>query len=977
MADLIGTTLDQYQIVEQIGVGGMATVYKAYQPSINRYVAIKVLPAQLARDPNFVKRFEHEARAIAGLEHPHILPVYDFGARGDLYYMVMRYVPTGTLSNLMDKSLPPARIVQAIGNVARALDYAHQQNIVHRDIKPSNILIDKNGEVLLTDFGIAKIMLEGSEGTQLTGTGSILGTPAYMAPEQAKGAAIDRRTDIYSLGVVLYELVTGQPPYQADTALAVVLKHINEPLPMPRSVNPQVPEPLERVVVKAMAKDPNQRYQTAAEMERALHDALREIEMAGTTASINRPATQRIPGVSSSTGPAAPARRSSKGPLIIGGVLVAALLCLLTGGTGLFLLLPGSGTPTTRATAEARTTLQVSQPSPTPPAATPEPVTNPTVEIEPVYNTPLEEGVLFRDTFDSDRYCWADEGNHLYGSFKSEIVDGHFRSGMNAKQGAVLWGFLPGADFADFVASVEAQPVADGDLPLGYGLIFRGNPKGDYYLFQIRGDNAFAVYLIKHDQDEWQQLISPKISAAVQAAGPNLLAVQAIRSDFTFFINGQEVGTVSDETLPVGYVGLLTEIDEGKSSRVDYDNLEVRLPDGYAPDEGGQIIMAECFNDDSNGWIAGTFTDTGFQSQTTIDGDYTVDLTARQKDGYVYRDAMTVQDFSDFSAAVEVTPADNETDHTFGLVFRNTGATFYTFEIGNDGRYGVYLYNEQWQTLAEGNTKSVFSAQPNEVRVVAQASDLAFYVNGDRVASVTDDTTLSGKMGLVTTVLEQDQSATVSFDNLVISKVGRLNGAEVAYQEETINSGILFSDAFDSDGSGWSTGEFEDDYAITEITIENGVYTLAATAKKPAYIEKVLPSRQFSDFVLTMEATPLDSEDHYSYGIAFREDADYHTYAFEIGNDGLYSVQVYDGEWRKLKDWSSTEAIKVGQTNELKVIANGSSLTFFVNGVQLTSLQDNTLARGKIGLIVDIFEEGTSATINFDNLTLRTLESAQ
>jgi len=248
MSDLIGKTIGQYEIVEKIGVGGMATVFKAYQSSINRHVAIKILPAQFAQDPNFVKRFTQEAKAIAALEHPHILPVYDFGTDEGLTYMVMRYVEGGTLGNMMGKLPSYRRIVEVVGNVARALDYAHSQGVVHRDIKPSNILIDKHGEVLLTDFGIAK-MMQDSGGTHLTGTGSILGTPEYMSPEQAEGTSIDQRTDIYSLGVVLYELLTGQPPYQAQTPLAVVLKHVNEPLLPPREINADIPQPLEQVVL--------------------------------------------------------------------------------------------------------------------------------------------------------------------------------------------------------------------------------------------------------------------------------------------------------------------------------------------------------------------------------------------------------------------------------------------------------------------------------------------------------------------------------------------------------------------------------------------------------------------------------------------------------------------------------------------------------------------------------------------------------
>ncbi|MDX1523913.1 MAG: protein kinase, partial [Anaerolineae bacterium] len=286
MSDLVGKTIGQYQIISEIGIGGMATVYKARQASVNRFVAIKVLPTQFARDPNFVKRFRHEAQAIAALEHVHILPLHDFGTEDGYTYMVMRYITGGTLADYMGRPMNYERVVKVIGDIARALDYAHQRGVIHRDVKPSNILIDEQGEPLLTDFGIAKVA-KGSNATRITGTGLVLGTPEYIAPEQAENEEIDGRSDIYSLGVVMYELLTGRPPYQAHTPLAVVMMHVKDTLPpSPRSINPDIPEALESVVMKAMAKDPKERFQTAGEMADTLKQALRVIENPSTKTSI-------------------------------------------------------------------------------------------------------------------------------------------------------------------------------------------------------------------------------------------------------------------------------------------------------------------------------------------------------------------------------------------------------------------------------------------------------------------------------------------------------------------------------------------------------------------------------------------------------------------------------------------------------------------------------------------------------------------
>jgi serine/threonine protein kinase len=275
MEDLSGKTLGQYKITNPIGEGGMSSLYKAYQAGMDRYVAIKVLPRHIASDPEFVQRFEQEARIIAKLQHPHILPVFDYGEQDGYTYIVMPFVETGTLANyLKGDPLPMKQICQVMSQVGDALDYAHSQNIVHRDVKPSNILVDERGNCMLTDFGIGKILTESS---QITITGVAIGTPSYMSPEQGLGGKLDSRSDIYSLGVMLYEMVTGRKPYDGETPMAVIIKQIYDPLPLPRSINPWIPESIERIILKAMAKDRDERFGTANEIVAALECAAAEI----------------------------------------------------------------------------------------------------------------------------------------------------------------------------------------------------------------------------------------------------------------------------------------------------------------------------------------------------------------------------------------------------------------------------------------------------------------------------------------------------------------------------------------------------------------------------------------------------------------------------------------------------------------------------------------------------------------------------
>jgi serine/threonine protein kinase len=281
--DLTGKQFGSYQIVAPLGEGGMAAVYKAYQPAMERFVAIKVLPRHMSASEEFTARFRREARLVAQLQHPHILPVFDYGESEGYPYIVMPFIVSGTLADILRNqrvSLPEARRI--ISQIGVALSYAHARGMIHRDIKPSNILIDESGNCLLTDFGLARMT---SAEDRLTTSGAIMGTPAYMSPEQGTGSATDQRSDIYSLGIILYEMLTGRVPYTAETPIAVVFKHVQDPLPSPRKFNPSLPEGLELILLKSLAKTPEERYQTADALVKAVQQVIPESPSADKTLS--------------------------------------------------------------------------------------------------------------------------------------------------------------------------------------------------------------------------------------------------------------------------------------------------------------------------------------------------------------------------------------------------------------------------------------------------------------------------------------------------------------------------------------------------------------------------------------------------------------------------------------------------------------------------------------------------------------------
>lgn len=270
----------------------MSMVYKAFQPSLNRYVAIKILYGHLS--PHSHLRFEREARAIALLQHPNILPIYDFVQRDELDYFVMQYVdPAVSLDDyIVNGTISMVQSLHLISRVIDALDYAHSRGVIHRDIKPSNILVSREDWPLLADFGIAKMIDDSQE---LTPVGHVVGTASYMPPEVTRGQPVDARGDIYSIGVVLYEMLTGHVPFQGSNPLSVLMKHANEPLPPPSTSNPSIPLPVERIITRALEKDPADRYQSAAEMRTAVDATVSQLERSITQGRVTRPTRALAP----------------------------------------------------------------------------------------------------------------------------------------------------------------------------------------------------------------------------------------------------------------------------------------------------------------------------------------------------------------------------------------------------------------------------------------------------------------------------------------------------------------------------------------------------------------------------------------------------------------------------------------------------------------------------------------------------------
>ncbi len=340
MAFRVGENVGPYRVVEQLGQGGMASVYKAYHAALDRYVAIKVLHPAFTEDPNFLARFQREARVIARLEHPNIVPVYDFAEHDGRPYLVMKFIEGETLkARLAGTTLADNDALDIVAAVGAGLAYAHERGVLHRDIKPSNVLLAEDGSIYLADFGLARIA---QAGESTLSSDMMLGTPQYISPEQARGERdLDAGTDIYSFGVVLYELVVGRVPFSADTPFSIIHDHIYTPLPMPRQINPRVPEPIQRVLLKALAKERGDRFQSVEELVQAFRQGVEEAG-GGAAAQPDLAPTRAVQSARDSTPEleadpeASPKRPGRRRWWLAGAALLVACLCL-----GALLILAG------------------------------------------------------------------------------------------------------------------------------------------------------------------------------------------------------------------------------------------------------------------------------------------------------------------------------------------------------------------------------------------------------------------------------------------------------------------------------------------------------------------------------------------------------------------------------------------------------------------------------------------------------------
>jgi serine/threonine protein kinase len=606
MDTLIGKSIGRYQVIDKLGEGGMATVYKAYDTRLERYVALKVIRAAEQQSETYRIRFEREAKALAQLNHPNIVPVLDYGEYEGMVYFVMVFLSGGTLKQKMTgRAMSGQEAARLLAPIAHALEYAHQHKIIHRDIKPANILFGEAGQPMLSDFGIAK-MLEKGDSVALTGTGVGIGTPEYMAPEQGIGGAVDHRTDVYSLGIVFYELITGRKPFQADTPLAILLRQMNEPLPRPALYNPGISATAEAILFKALAKDPNERFQSMSDFAQKLEEVAQ-----GTLSPTSAPATQvetlvRPPATvlqpqaipprqtqptvadplstvvdASLQAPPpggqalpkwleppdgrfapgavpypAPRRKSGLGWIWI---VVISVVCL--GLSGVMLL--GTGTIFLAA-------LGASTSTPTP---TQRPPTEaPTLTLAPTATSDITgSSTLFFDDFSDPNSGWKDDT--WDSGFLSYGTDGKYHVGVT-KENWLTYA-TPGLDLSDVIITVDFTPVStnqDGS----YGVYCRRVDDNNGYMFEFSQKGSFRI--LKRQNGEYVYL-SEFAEASPIPLPPEggVITASCLGNELSLYINGILLQQLTDDTFGNGDVGVFVST-WGGALEIAFDNFTVQAP---------------------------------------------------------------------------------------------------------------------------------------------------------------------------------------------------------------------------------------------------------------------------------------------------------------------------------------------------------------------------------------------------------------
>ncbi len=961
----------RYQIESLLGRGGMSSVYKGLDPNLQRPVAIKLIHRHLSEREEWVKRFEQEASAVAQLRHPNIIQVYDFNKSGSTYYMVMEYVAGQTLDkklmalNSAKIRLPIHSVLNIMMTLCDAVGYAHGQQIIHRDLKPSNIVMNLLDQPMLMDFGIAKMV--GSDMVQ-TATGTTMGTAAYMAPEQITGQDVDHRADLYALGVILYELLNGTPPYQGKSPLTVMMKHVNEALPDIRLRHSGLPETIVAILEKALQKNPDDRFQSAAEMAMALR------MLAGST-GFGFTGYGTSPGMSSTLAPMSqtnlrpptpeqtspPDTDSTQGgykktivgrsiepppptlkkpavkriipvlPLAIGGGVVVLILLA-------YFLLPRLLQPTPPATGMAHI-----------------PSGSYTVGSGNGGSQSAPSQTVDLDEFWIDRY---EITNAQYATFVAETgssAPANWPSGgvplgqdNNPVQGTTWEMAADYCDWADKRLPTEAE--------------WEAAARGSKSWLYPWGNDAVVVQLVS--------------TSSYPVGG-----VPANRSSFDVYDMAGNVWEWVDD--PYGPVGNSEKVLRGGA----YDfqkNMTYRLvgnpnvPTMFATAgfrcaaskvetgaEENRVLLQDDFTNPESGWPE-TTTASALQGYHPPDY-YHVQASVPNQIATAYfggnydNIAMEAQVFVDSIG----TPDGN---FRYGLMVRRVDERFYAFAVSpHAGQWFVLKGTPAGlETLSEGSVADLHGINTgadnsDKLRIDAAGSNLTFTINDQVVTQLDDFDYRSGDIGFYVETFDQGL-AHVHYDSLEVDK---LDAVPVVQQ-------LLLTDDFTNPESGWPDEKTDD--TLSGYHPPDYYHVQSA---RPNHTATAFFNKSFSDF--TMEAdvfvdnTDTETGDFY-YGLAVYQNGSSYYGLLVSPRAGRWEVVEQGSEGQKvLAEGEEGGLHGLSGADKLRVDAAGSNVIFGINGRSVAQLEGVATTSGQIGFVVETLDE-SRAHIHYDSLTVRPVE---
>ncbi len=1039
----------RYRIEEKLAEGGMSTVYKAYDPNLRRTVAIKLIHPHLSTDPEFVRRFEQEAASVAQLRHPNIIQVYDFNQDEGVHYMVLEYVPGQTLYDLLkalnakNQRLPLTTTVPIMAIICDAVTYAHQKAMIHRDLKPANVMLNQRGEPILMDFGVAKMLGE----SQHTMTGAIIGTALYMSPEQAQGAAVDSRTDIYSLGIMLFEMITGRPPFEGDSAVAIMMKHVTEPVPDICEIDGNVPDELVTIVQKALAKDPAQRFQTAAQLSAALRSVESALganpatilsfpEPEGSAATAALPSKPAVPAASvappsgsevpvaaaalspkpaapdatympipatptlppkpavpaATSAPAAPPKKRSWRWLAAG--LTLAVVLVLALGVGVLYIAWQYASPRLLARAESVPPAGAESTPPAGAESTPAAVSAPPAGAASTPPAGAESAppAGAESLPSATGMVYVNAGRYLVG-LDSQDKDHVTPRQVELKEFWLDQYDVTNAEYAKFVVATSNPAPASwngGQLPAG---------KENYPVAGVTWDQAAAYckWAGKRlpSEAEWevaargpQNLLYPwgDDEHALQLPQSGTYAVgsyPANRSPFRAYDMAGDVWQwVGEPYAPVqpgdrilrgGSYGYLKDMAyrlEGDPTmptmiatagmRCAADQVtggaQAEKTPLALPRERG-VLFDDHFGDPNSGWPTGEQADGRFGYHPAA--FYHVEVSKPNDSLATFRGL----NYANFSAETDVLVDHTKTssgDFRYGLAFRRTQDNYYAFVISpRTGTWQALKHSASgFQVLAEGKNNSLRGlTAPDQLRVDANGSDLTFYINGKMAIYVSDSSYASGDVGFVVETLDETL-AHIHYASLTIREIAKQSSSQAVH----------VVDDFTNPNSGWPTfaapdhkyGYHPPDFYHVE-------------ASRPA--DRVIVTRDSSFGNATVETKVLvdhtgDQSGDFRYGLVFRRSGDSY-YAFTVSprSKRWQVLKAAPGSLAVLKEGSSDSIVGLTGPDTLRVVANGSDFTFYLNNQSVAQLKDSSYATGAIGFIVETFNESL-AHIHYDSLAI-------